>query len=79
MELEQGLAQVQVGLAQVVQVAGPVAEIRHGIIRRQVVQLLERRQRDLAGNQHQQHQQGASSSDAHGQVSQERSTFPRVG
>ena len=62
MELEQGLAQVQVGLALVVQVVGPVAVIRHGIIRRQVVQLLERRRRDLAGNQHQQHQQGASSS-----------------
>ena len=72
MELEQGLAQaqVQVGLALVVQVVEPVAAIPQGIIRRQVVQLLERRRRDLAGNQHQQHQQGASSSDAHGQVSQ---------
>ena len=65
MELEQGLAQVQVqvGLALGVQVVEPVAAIPQGIIRRQV-ELLERRRRDLAGNQHQQHQQGASSLDA---------------
>jgi hypothetical protein len=56
-ELEQGLAQVQVGLALVVPVAEPVAAIPQGIIRKQVDQLLERRRRDLAGNQHQQHQQ----------------------
>jgi hypothetical protein len=74
-ELEQGLAQVQVGLALVVQVVEPVAAIPQWIIRRQV-ELLERRRRDLAGNQHRQHQQGASSSDAHGQVSQERSNCP---
>jgi hypothetical protein len=65
-ELEQGLAQVQVGLALVVQGVEPVAAIPHGISRRQEDQLLERRRRDLAGNQHRQHQQGASSSDAHG-------------
>jgi hypothetical protein len=63
-ELEElGLALGQVGLALEAQVVGPVAVIRHGIIRNQVEQLLERRRRDRPGNQHQQHQQGASSSD----------------
>jgi hypothetical protein len=55
---------VQVGLAQVVQVVGPVEVIQQGIIRRQVEQLLERRRRDRPGNQRQKHQQSASSSDA---------------
>ena len=49
MELEQGLAQVQVGLALVVQVVEPVAAIPHGIIRKQVDQLLERRQAGSGG------------------------------
>jgi hypothetical protein len=52
-----------VGLALEAQVVGTVAVIRHGIIRRRVEQLLERRRRDRPGNQHPQHQQGASSSD----------------
>jgi hypothetical protein len=52
-----------VGLALEAQVVGPVAAIPQGIIRKQVEQLLERRRRDRPGNQHQQHQQGASSSD----------------
>jgi hypothetical protein len=81
--VEQGLVQVQVqvqvGLALVVQVVGPVAVIRHGIIRRQVVQLLERPRRDLAGNQHQQRQQGASSSDAPTVTPRVVSAFARAG
>ena len=66
--LEPELEELELGLALVValevQVVGPVAVIPQGIIPRQVEQLLERRRRDRPGNQHQQHQQGASSSDA---------------